>query len=180
MRQTTRRPRRLSPARRARVCGELLARAPRGLRGFVANAGHVSVLATLSREGFGAEASSRKTFAFYVGRAHALVFGLERRGDILAYTVIELNTRQQRVYVVETFTAAAVRGRGYGAWLRGRVEAIARALGYRTITSHVSVHNTAALALNQKAGMTIVRRIPAYYEDGRDAFYLRKLLRPAS
>jgi ribosomal protein S18 acetylase RimI-like enzyme len=174
------RPRRLIPAQRAALCAELLVpHAPRGLTAFVADDDHIPALVALSREGFGDAALDRRDFAFYVHEAHALILGLQKRQSIIAYTVIELNAGQQRVYVVETFTVAALRGRGHGSWLRGRVEAIARALGYRSITSHVSVHNTAALELNQKAGLTVARRIRSYYEDGRDAFYLRKVLSPA-
>jgi ribosomal protein S18 acetylase RimI-like enzyme len=171
------RPRRLIPAQRVSLCAELLVpHAPRGLAAFVADGDHIPALAALSREGFGADALSRDVFDFYVHRAHALILGLQQHRSIVAYCIIELNAGQRRIYVVETFTAAALRGQGHGSWLRGRVEAIALSLGYRSIASHVSVHNAAALELNQKAGMTIVRRVPGYYEEGRDAFYLRKVL----
>jgi ribosomal protein S18 acetylase RimI-like enzyme len=171
------RPRRLIPAQRAALCAELLVpHAPRGLTGVVADGAHIPELAALSQEGFGSAALGRDVFHFYVHEAHALILGLQQRQSIVSYCVIELNAGQRRVYVVETFTTAALRGLGHGSWLRGRVEAIALTLGYRSITSHVSVHNEAALALNRKAGMTIVRRVSGYYEEGRDAFYLRKVL----
>jgi ribosomal protein S18 acetylase RimI-like enzyme len=171
------RPRRLLPAQRAALCAELLVpHAPRGLAALVADGDHIPALTALSQQGFGAEALGRAEFHFYVHEAHALILGLQERRSIVAYCVIELNAGQRRVYVVETFTTAALRGLGHGSWLRGRVEAIARTLGYRSITSHVSVHNAAALALNRRAGMTIVRRVSGYYGDGRDAFYLRKVL----
>ena len=175
--QLATRPRRLIPAQRTALCAELLVpHAPRGLTALVADGDHVPALAALSREGFGAAALGLDRFDFYVHEAHSLILGLQKRRSIVSYCVIELNAGQRRVYVVETFTTAALRGLGHGSWLRGRVEAIALALGYRSITSHVSVHNTAALALNRKAGMTIARRVAGYYEDGRDAFYLRKVL----
>ncbi|HWN70029.1 MAG TPA: GNAT family N-acetyltransferase, partial [Haliangium sp.] len=142
----TTRPRRLIPSQRAALCAELLVPyAPRGLTALVADDGHIPALTALSREGFGASALGRAIFDFYVHEAHALILGLAQRGSIISYCVIELNTRQRRVYVVETFTTAALRGLGHGSWMRGRVEAIALSLGYRTITSHVSVHNAAAL-----------------------------------
>jgi ribosomal protein S18 acetylase RimI-like enzyme len=167
----------LIPAQRAALCADLLVpHAPRGLTALIAGGDHVPALAALSRQGFGAEALGLDVFDFYVHRAHALILGLQRRRSIVSYCVIELNAGQRRVYVVETFTTAALRGLGHGTWLRGRVEAIALALGYRSIASHVSMHNAAALALNRKAGMTIVRRVAGYYEDGHDAFYLRKVL----
>jgi ribosomal protein S18 acetylase RimI-like enzyme len=167
----------LIPAQRAALCAELLVpHAPRGLTAFVAGGDHVPALAALSEEGFGAEALGRDVFDFYVHQAHALILGLQRRRSIVCYSVLELNAGQRRVYVVETLTTAALRGLGHGSWLRDRVEAIALRLGYRSIASHVSVQNAAALALNRKAGMTVVRRVPDYYEEGYDAFYLRKVL----
>lgn len=171
------RPPRLTPKRRTALCAELLVpRAPRGFTAFVAEDAHIDELAALSEQAFGDVALTRPEFRRYVHKAHALILGLQKRGAIASYCVIELNAGQRRIYVVETYTAPALRGKGYGSWLRGRVDAIGEALGYRSITSHVSVRNTPALKLNEKAGMSVVRRIPGYYEDGGAAFYLRKLL----
>lgn len=173
----SRRPSRLTPKQRTALGAELLVpHAPRGFTAFVAEDGHIDELATLSRQAFGDVALTTTEFRRYVHKAHALILGLQKRGAIVSYCVIELNAGQRRIYVVETYTAPELRGKGYGSWLRGRVDTIGETLGYRSITSHVSVRNTPALKLNEKAGMTVVRSIPGYYEDGGAAFYLRKRL----
>ena len=154
--------------------------APRGLIPFVATRGDVDELVQRSEEAFGEQALSHAGVRYYLERGHALVFGLRKRGAIVSYTVCELNDGMGRAYVVETFTAAELRGKGLGSWLRARVEDVALHLGYRHVASHVAVTNTAAQRLNEKAGLTIVRRIRKYYEDGRDGLYLRKTLDPAA
>lgn len=170
-------PPRLTPKRRTALCAELLApHAPRGFTAFVADDEHLAELAARSKQAFGDAALTTTELRRYVHKAHAMILGLQKRGVIVAYCLIELNAGQRRIYVVETYTAPELRGKGYGSWLRGRVDAIGQTLGYRSVTSHVSVHNTPALKLNEKAGMTVMREVPGYYEDGRAAFYLRKRL----
>lgn len=163
-----------------RWLSSLLRRAtPRGLAPFVATRAEVDEIVALSVEAFGEQALSHAGVRYYLERGHALVFGLRKRGVIVSYCVCELNDGMGRAYVVETFTAAALRGKGLGSWLRARVEDVATHLGYRHIASHVAVTNTAAQRLNAKAGLSVVRKIPRYYEDGRDGLYLRKTLDPA-
>lgn len=152
--------------------------APRGTVPFIARPADVDELVALSVEAFGDQALSHAGVRYYLERGHALVFGLRKGRAIVSYCVCELNDGMGRVYVVETFTAAALRGKGLGSWLRARVEDVAVHLGYRYIASHVAVTNAAAQRLNEKAGLAVVRRIARYYEDGRDGLYLRKTLDP--
>jgi len=158
----------------------LRASAPRGTEPFVATHADVEELASLSAEAFGEQALIPAGLRYYLEHGHALVFGLRKRAAIVSYCVCELNDGMGRVYVVETFTTASLRGKGLGSWLRARVEDVAVHLGYRHIASHVAVTNTAAQRLNEKAGLVVVRRIKKYYEDGRDGLYLRKTLDPTA
>jgi ribosomal protein S18 acetylase RimI-like enzyme len=152
---------------------------PRGVEPFVATRADVDELASSSARAFGDQALCPAGLRYYIERGHALVFGLRKGAAIVSYCVCELNDGMGRVYVVETFTEAALRGKGLGSWLRARVEDVAVHLGYRHIASHVAVNNTAAQRLNERAGLEVVRRIRRYYEDGRDGLYLRKTLDPS-
>jgi ribosomal protein S18 acetylase RimI-like enzyme len=145
----------------------------------VATRAEVDELASASASAFGEQALCAEGLRYYIERGHALVFGLRKGAAIVSYCVCELNDGMGRAYVVETFTEAALRGRGLGSWLRARVEDVVVHLGYRHIASHVAVTNTAARRLNEKAGLAVVRRIRKYYEDGRDGLYLRKTLDPS-
>lgn len=150
--------------------------APRGLVPFVATRSDVRELATLSVDEFGDQAMSPAGLDYYIERGHALVLGIRKGRAVVSYCVCELNDGMRRAYVVETLTLASLRGRGLGSWLRARVEDVAVHLGYRYVASHVAVSNAAARRLNEKAGLVVVRRIPEYYDDGRDGLYLRKRL----
>jgi ribosomal protein S18 acetylase RimI-like enzyme len=154
--------------------------APAGLVPFIAIGSDVTELGILSVAVFGDQSLSTAGLRYYIERGHALVFGLRKGTAIVSYCVCELNDGMGRVYVVETLTTAELRGQGLGSWLRARVEDVAVHLGYRHIASHVAVTNTAAQRLNEKAGLAVIRRIPKYYDDGRDALYLRKTLEPSA
>lgn len=173
----TERPRRLNRSALASVQSELLMpKVPPGFGAFIATDEDLDALAAASLGAFGDGSLTRSSFRFYLHKGHALIFGLKKQGDIAAYCVIELNAGQARIYVVETYTAPELRGKGLGSWLRLRVDDIGRSFGYRHIASHVAVTNAPALKLNEKANMTVMRRIQEYYADGRDAYYLRKTL----
>ncbi len=156
----------------------LLVHVPAGCQASFASEADLAELVRMSQVAFGETALKRAVLRRYFRVGHALLLTLRRQGSIVGYCLAELNLRQRRVYVVETCVAPAEQGHGYAVWLRARVDAIADALGYRSLTSHVRVDNHAAFALNRRCGMTVVRRIVDYYEDGSEAFYLRKLLQP--
>lgn len=170
-------PPRLDRERIVALEAEVLQRkVPRGLTAFAATEDHVAEMMAMSRDAFGDEALNRADFSRYLRRSHALIFGLRHKGGIASYCVIELNARQRRIYVVETCTTPAFRGKGHAFWLRTKVDEIARYLGYRHIASHVRVSNTPAFRLNEKVGMNVVARLKGYYEDGEDGLYLKKEL----
>lgn len=171
------RPHRLNDSRIAAVRDELIIpEAPPGYAAFVATDDDITEIAAASLAAFGTSSLIRADLLRYLHKAHALIFGLRKRRALVSYCVVELNSGQRRIYVVETYTDAKLRGKGLGSWSRARVDDIALYLGYRHIASHVSVTNTPALRLNEKANMAVIRRVEGYYDDGGDAFYLRKTL----
>lgn len=154
----------------------LLVHVPERCEPSFATEADLAELARMSQVAFGETALKPSVLKRYFRVGHALVVTLRRQARIVGYCLAELNLRQRRVYVVETCVGPADKGQGYAVWLRARVDAIARARGYRSLTSHVRVDNHAAFALNRRCGMSVVDRIGDYYEDGSEAFYLRKLL----
>ena len=80
---------------------------------------------------------------------------------------------------VEVLTLAVsptARRLGIGARLLETAMTVARANGARVAFLEVSVGNTAARALYEKAGFTPAGRRPRYYADGTDALVLRRVL----
>ena len=149
---------------------------PKGCQSFFAKEVHLPEILKMSRVAFGDTALKPYALKRYLGVAHSTILCLGAAGQIVGYCVAEFNLRQRRVYVVETCIEPSFKGRGYGSWLRGRVEALAVARRYLSISSHVRIDNHAAFALNQKCGMKVFKRLLDYYEDGSEAFYLRKKL----
>jgi ribosomal protein S18 acetylase RimI-like enzyme len=133
-------------------------------------------IAALSRQTFGDEALTPKELRRLYTRAHALVLALRRGPALLGYTVLELNRRQRRIYVVETCTHPHARGGGLAAHLRACVVELAHQLGYRTIASHTRLSNQPAQRLNLRAGMALIGQIDDYYEDGEAALYFKRSL----
>lgn len=146
---------------------------PPGLHPFVAQESDLPELATLGDALFGHEALTRANWRYRLLRGHSLMMGLRDEARILCYTVVELNARQRRVYVVETGTAPEARGRGLARWVRAAMHGVVAAQGYHTIATHVRAQNTAAQRLNLSLGMRPDARVVAYYDDGEDAFSYR-------
>lgn len=94
---------------------------------------------------------------------YALLF--RRRGSPLA-----------RVYSIAVATAA--RGQGLGDRLLQRLESMARAYGLTELRLEVRKDNAAAIALYERRGYHRFGERLGYYEDGADAWRLRKSLLP--
>jgi len=80
---------------------------------------------------------------------------------------------------VEVLTLAVsppAQRQGIGARLLETAMIVARANGARIAFLEVSVGNTAARALYERAGFTPAGRRPRYYADGTDALVLRRVL----
>lgn len=168
-------PPRLSPEQRAALAPSLTG-APEGLSPFVAGPDDLPALLALGDALFGHEALTRADWRRRLTRGHSLVLGLREGDRLVSYTVLELNRRQRRAYVVETGTAPEGRSRGLARWLRDRAHGLLMGLGYRTVATHVRLSNTAAQRLNAALGMPLEARVPGYYDDGEDALYFRAAL----
>ena len=145
---------------------------------FLADPEDIPDLAALSRATFGPDGLGEASFRRYLSRVHALVLGLRRGPELMAYSLAEFNRGQRRVYIVETCTRPDQRGRGLALRLRHHLEQLARDLAYGSIASHVRASNLPARHLNLRAGMRCIGIIPAYYDDGEDGHYFRCQLIP--
>lgn len=82
------------------------------------------------------------------------------------------NSPVARVYSLAI--AAFARGHGLGSRLMLRAEKEGRLHGSAAMQLEVATHNAAALALYQKLQYEIIASLPAFYEDGGDAWRMRK------
>jgi ribosomal protein S18 acetylase RimI-like enzyme len=111
---------------------------------------------------------SRRSAAFLIAGAPPLGYALVlfRRGAGVA-----------RLYSIATSKAA--RGRGVGAALVEAAAACAKSRGSDRLRLEVRVSNKAAIALYSKAGFSILKESPGYYEDGETALKMEKRLATA-
>lgn len=162
--------RRLDPDQRAAIARALAQQAaPTGTRAFLAGPEDLEALHALGEALFGDEALSRADWRRRLLRSHGFAMGLRDGEGVVCYTLVELNLRQRRVYVVETGTAPRARARGLARWVRAHLHGVVAALGYRSLDTHVRLRNVAAQRLNLSLGMGLRERISAYYDDGEDA-----------
>lgn len=145
---------------------------------FVAAATDVPALAELSLDAFGEEALSAATFRRRIVRGNALAFGLRDSEGIAAYLLLYLHRRTLRAYIHEALVVAPWRGRRLSTCPLAAAEGAASAAGMATLSAHVRVGNAPSLQGKLRQGMVIVGRLPAWYTDHEDAFYLRQRLRP--
>lgn len=143
---------------------------------FVAAAADIPALAELSLGAFGEEALSAATFRQRIFRGNALAFGLRHGEGIAAYLLLYLHRRTLRAYIHEALLVAPWRGRRLSACLLAAAAGVASAAGMATLSAHVRASNTPSLQGKLRLGMVIVGRLPAWYTDREDAFYLRQRL----
>ncbi len=161
-----------------RRTGELLelisTSVPSGLIPFIAGPGDLDAVRAFSQEIFRDNALDRAYLRHSLGPGHSLVFGLKMDGRIVACSALEINMVQKRIYITEIGVSESCRGRNLALWMMGRIQQIAAIYGYRHITSHVTLGNTASLNLHKKFGMKPQRVCAEYFHDGQDAYYMHK------
>lgn len=171
---------RLTGQRRAIL--DLLGRtAPRGFKPFLANPQDEARLQAFSHLIFGQDDLHPDSLRYGLQQGHFIYFGLEKKGkegksEIAAALALEANRGQKRLYIVEFGVAPTWRRQGLSLWLLAAVENIARRFGYRHITSHTLPENRASLALHKQVGILPVQLIKGYFHDGRDCYYMRKMI----
>lgn len=122
---------------------------------------------------------SRRNFEHLLNGAHADVWvcTADRRVIGNAVVLYRRGTRSARLYSI--VVAPQARGAGVASTLIRAVEASARRRGCERVSLEVRTDNRAALALYQKRGYGVVRRITGFYDDGQDALRLERALAPA-
>lgn len=88
--------------------------------------------------------------------------------DETADQLIGFATVRRDGYILFLAVDEKYRGEGFGKRL-----VASAADDYESVTCHARATNENALAFYESLGFEIERRVPGYYEDGGDAYYLR-------
>jgi ribosomal protein S18 acetylase RimI-like enzyme len=97
-------------------------------------------------------------------------------GSVVAYLLGITRAGSEKLRLYSLATAVAARGQGLGTRLLQRAEREGLARGCRALQLEVAQGNHGAIALYNKLGYHCSGSIAGYYEDGQDAWQMRKLL----
>jgi ribosomal protein S18 acetylase RimI-like enzyme len=165
-------------AESASIRAALRRNVPEGCTVFTGRAGDVEAMAGFSRALFPEHPLDPAGIRRMLTRGHALAFGLkDRNGALAAFCLLECNRRQRRIYINEIGVRRDCQGEGLGRWLMESIPLLAIRYGYRSIASHIAVANKSSIMLHTHFGFTVAATIPHYYDDGGDAFYMKKIVR---
>lgn len=111
-----------------------------------------------------------KTAAFLMAEDAGTPFGY-------ALVLFRKGAGAARLYSIAAIPAA--RGRGVGAALLAGAEACAKRRGAERLRLEVRASNRAAIGLYSRAGFSILKESPRYYDDGETALKMEKRLTAA-
>lgn len=123
---------------------------------------------------FPSDALKRRNLGYLLRRSTAEVWVYEMNGDVVAEMVLLFRARSRVARLYSLVVDPAQRGRGIGRALLALAEDTARSRRTGVLALEVRTDNAQALALYRRAGFEVVERLDDYYDDGTEAFRMRK------
>lgn len=151
------------------------AKSPHAFRLRSARPSDLDALLALEQATFTSDLLSRRRMRHWIGAANGIfVVAVDTRDALAGYGLVftRRDSRSARLYSLAL--APAARGQGLGARIVGELEARARRAGFTHMHLEVAQANRPALGLYEKLGYARVRALPAFYEDGTDAWRMEK------
>ncbi len=141
---------------------------------------HLADLDALVRleQSFRSDRLSRASFRHLLRRGRAQVWVCEDRGAIAGNAVVLYRRGSNTARCYSLVVHPDHRRRGIARALLQRAEAAAVTRGCRAMRLEVRPDNRAALGFYRGNGYATTEKIAGFYEDGTDAFRMRKRLRP--
>ena len=112
--------------------------------------------------------------AYFMKRRGAKTLVVEIGGRIAGFLLLEVSARRRCASIVTLDVREEFRRRGCATQLVCTSEEILRAHKINTYELQVDVANDRALGFYLKHGFEIVRRLTGYYDNGNDAWLMRK------
>lgn len=137
-------------------------------------------LLALEQATFTGDRISRRQWRRHLASAGARVLVIGPPGDVRAAAVVFFRANSQGARLYSLAVRKDARGSGLGGMLLVAAEADAHALGRTAMRLEVSVDNPSAIALYERRGYHRLARLPAFYEDGADAWRYSKPLTTAT
>lgn len=137
-------------------------------------------LLALEQATFTCDRISRRQSRRHLSSTSSSVLVIGTLGDIRAAAVIfyRRNSHSARLYSLAVHNSD--RGNGFGATLLAAAEADARSHGCTTMNLEVRTDSPSAIALYERHGFQRRAQLPAFYEDGSNAWRYAKTLTPVT
>jgi ribosomal-protein-alanine N-acetyltransferase len=144
-----------------------------------AHAGDLDALVGLESH-FPTDRLSRASFRRLLRRGRAQIWVCEHDGAVVGNTVVLYRRGMDAARCYSLVVHPDHRRRGIARALLQRAEAAAVTRGCRAMRLEVRPDNRAALGFYRENGYEVTEKIAGFYEDGTDAFKLRKQLAPVT
>ena len=137
----------------------------------------LDALLALENATFTSDLLSRRRMRHWIEADNGIfVVAVDKSGTIAGSTLLFTPRDSDSARLYSLAIAKAARGQGLGSRLIRELEKRSRKAGFKRIHLEVAHDNTAARSLYEKLGYRQVRSIPAFYEDGKDAWRMEKAL----
>lgn len=135
----------------------------------------LDALLALENATFTSDLLSRRRMRYWIGADNGIfVVAVNKSGTLAGYGLIFTRRDSPSARAYSLAIAKSARGQGLGARLFRELEKRCRKAGFTRLHLEVAQANTAAIALYEKLGYDKVRALPAFYEDGTDAWRMEK------
>lgn len=138
--------------------------------------GDLAALVELEQSTFSYDRMSPRQLRRHLVNPRAVLLLAQAAEGVLASALLFQRSGSATARLYSLATAAAARGRGLGRRLLAAVETAAAARGVQRIRLEVRRDNAAAVGLYEQAGYRRIAALPAYYDDGADAWRYEKNL----
>ncbi len=137
----------------------------------------LDALHALENATFTSDLLSRRRLRHWIGADNGIfVVAVDKSGALVGSALAFTRRDSDSARAYSLAIAKQARGQGLGARLIRELERRSRKAGFARIHLEVAVDNRPAVALYTTLEFTLVRRIPKYYEDGKDAWRMTKAL----
>ncbi len=135
----------------------------------------IDELEEIERKCFSYGRFSRSILLGFLRHPFSVTLVVERE-RIVASAILIFHTRTAEIASIAVLPEE--RRKGLAALLMNEAEAMSRRKGVVRLSLHVATENNAAIALYRKHGYAVSERVGDYYGNGRDAYYMEKVLQP--
>jgi ribosomal protein S18 acetylase RimI-like enzyme len=125
---------------------------------------------------FDSDEPERHKIRHFLTEAHAVIAALCDGDKMIGYLHLEAHALRRNIYLNTVALLDAYRGKGLGNILYLFADFLAQKTGAGSIWSHVDAKDKRAVHMLQKNGYIIERTEDPYYDDGRAAYIMRKVM----